>query len=106
MPRYIDAKEAIMRVKFDKLVIHFDPKTGIDFVSEYDQKLIDACVNRAITRINETPTADVVKVIHCKDCKLGYGADEYEIWCNGWGWPARMVTEEMYCSRGLPKDDE
>ena len=97
MPRYINANEAVKRMNIDlELIDNMDPDQGI-------QK---ACIRRAITRINETPTADVVKVIHCKDCKLGYGADEYELWCNGWGWPARMVMEEMYCSRGLPKDDE
>ena len=39
-------------------------------------------------------------VVKCEDCQWCRQEDEYEYWCNGWGWPARLTRPEDYCSRG------
>ena len=48
---------------------------------------------------------DLKDVIHCIDCGLRI-EDEGDLWCQGWGWPARMVHENGYCYKGERKEDE
>lgn len=37
----------------------------------------------------------LVEVVRCEECKW-----RSEEWCNGWGWPARMIRPDDYCSQG------
>lgn len=39
-------------------------------------------------------------VVLCKDCKYCIVVDEYELWCNGFCSPARLVRADDYCSHG------
>lgn len=61
-----------------------------------------ATANGILLDENQTPTADVVEVVHCKNCKCfeKFQAGHY---CNRFG---GIVTKEDYCSRGERKDGE
>lgn len=50
------------------------------------------------------PAADVQPVVRCKDCKYCLKADEFEYWCNGFCFPARLVNKEDFCSHGKARD--
>lgn len=54
-------------------------------------------------RFNNIPAADVVEVVRCKDCRYSTHEDEYELWCNGFCNPARLVRDVDYCSHGAAK---
>ena len=47
------------------------------------------------------PTADVVEVVRCKDCK--FFCREYRCYCGEFG---GIVTEEDFCSRGERKTNK
>ena len=54
-----------------------------------------------VDELNRVPSADVVEVVRCKDCKFW---DSDCIWCDLWG-----NTQEYYdgyCSYGEREDDE
>lgn len=53
--------------------------------------------------IEKLPAADVAPVVRCKDCRYSIREDEYELWCNGFCNPARLVREVDYCSHGAVK---
>ena len=53
----------------------------------------------------DIPTADVEKVIRCKDCKYCDKEDEHEYWCTGRGFPCQSTTLNDYCSKGRKKGD-
>lgn len=69
-------------------------------------------VNNSVIRgwlnkiINDTPTADVVEVVRCKDCKHYEIGKNYPPYCNN----VMNLFEEMkptdYCSYGVRKDGE
>ena len=42
----------------------------------------------------------VVEVVHCNECKYCLWADPYELWCQGHGYPARLVAGNDFCSKG------
>lgn len=41
----------------------------------------------------------IQELVRCRDCKLKF-EDEGDLWCNGLGWPARMVKPEGFCDKG------
>ena len=43
---------------------------------------------------------DIVEVVRCRDCKYCLNGDPHELWCNGHGSPARLTTNEDFCSHG------
>lgn len=53
----------------------------------------------------DAPTADVVEVVRCKDCKFccKFFCRGNRYYCCGEFWVA--VTEEDFCSRGERKDE-
>ena len=54
----------------------------------------------AIQYIKKIPSADVVEVVRCKDCKLWSHNVNYSYhWCGG-----RLVSLDDYCSNGVRKD--
>lgn len=83
MARYIDADALKRKLVAEK---HFYP----------------AIVARAI---DETPTADVVEVVRCKDCKY-----HWEFFCENECWgiesPCPVVEPDDYCSYGVRSDSE
>ena len=53
--------------------------------------------------IDTAPTADVVEVVRCKECKYNAkGDNESEFWnlCRLRSWVYVPVSDEDYCSRG------
>lgn len=50
--------------------------------------------------IQNLPTADVVEVVRCRDCK--YRAEDD--FCTGRGWPDQLVADNGFCDKGKRKD--
>lgn len=59
-----------------------------------------------LEEIRNAPTVDAEPVVRCKECKTCHKEDEYELWCNGLGAPARLVRPDDYCSRGAKIEEE
>lgn len=47
--------------------------------------------------INSVPTANVVEVVRCKDCKH---RDVEDGFCEGRGWPMQLVPDDGFCDKG------
>ena len=61
----------------------------------------DVTLEQARQAIKDCPSADVVKVVRCKDC-IHY--DEHNRWqCDRFG---QSVNADDYCSYGEREDDE
>ena len=59
-----------------------------------------AYVNAFLTTVDSCPTADVVEVVRCKDCKRFYRMEtspSYDGRCLGYGY---LVEANHYCSYG------
>ncbi len=52
----------------------------------------------------ELKRRDLVSVVRCRDCKHAREVDEWEWWCSGFGFPARLVTADGYCYKGEKKE--
>ena len=91
MSRYIEAKELLTELHKWFPNDHF-----------YDDKWDS---NRVLKAIGETPDADVVAVVRCKDCKH-YIKDKTfgDLWCNQ-GRQSNCVSGDDYCSRGERRED-
>ena len=96
MARYIDA-DKLSRAKFHPL-----PYTHIIPADIKDAEAYERGWNDAIDAIIESaPTADVVEVVRCKDCK----------WFNDFGCAIRIVDEsdkpkeDDFCSFGERRED-
>ena len=71
----------------------------------------NAMINKLII---EQPTADVVEVVRCKDCKLSSElktASRYDLYCNGYDVyycekEQKIVCGTHFCSYGLPKEGD
>ena len=103
MSDYIKREDAIQAVKDNSYSLN-------------DDELIEVNGFGAIDSINELPSADVVKVVRCKDCKHwnkdterndGYG------FCSYWQrFIAQAASEDIqtykdvFCCYGERKDDE
>lgn len=42
----------------------------------------------------------VSEITTCDECEYCSKVDNWEYWCNGWGWPARLVSPDDFCSKG------
>ena len=62
-----------------------------------------ATANGILLDENQTPTADVVEVVRCKDCKNLMFSDFYGECSKGY---MGIVSPDDYCSRGERKDGE
>ena len=40
------------------------------------------------------------EIVHCNECKCCLRADPHELWCQGHGYPAHLVAENDFCSKG------
>lgn len=86
MAEYIEVGELFTRVK-EVLCVH--PHKGEVF------ELIETC-----------PTADVVAVTRCGECKdVDRGVPDV-LWCTGRGWPYQMVSPDGYCDKGKRGTDD
>ena len=75
MARYIDADDAIYE---------------LDRVFPVDD------FKKIIRAISRTPTADVVEVVRCKECKYRDDDD----FCTGRGYPNALVPDDGFCDKG------
>lgn len=93
MARYIDAEQAIHLIENDALSqIYYSKSDAID------------C-------INATPTADVVEVVRCKDCKRCYEKrtklnNQLMRFCMRMDGNEYKVNANDFCSYGTPKEGD
>jgi len=109
MSRYIDA---------DKLFLHFNdwalavsPDERHSDVPEYSEhkihEMIYRTINEAMSAIEQQPTADVVEVVRCKDCKYGelksYAPPSCRYYCKN---SLTYQSKDFYCSMGERREDD
>ena len=92
---------------------YIELKTAIDFIKNntptIDGMTTLGCVERALYN---TPNADVVEVVRCKDCKCAYinsfSAASGVAVCKHWSNEAKtvIVQQDDFCSYGERKDNE
>lgn len=93
MSRYIDADA------FD--IVGYIVPHGMDFNS------FEAGVNHVMNIIHNTPTADVVEVVRCKDCRYWQEYQEGHYPNELCPWDKNETTDEDdYCSYGERREDE
>lgn len=56
--------------------------------------------------LEDTPAADVVEVVRCKDCKYREKMTDKYIWCAKHKVFMAMKSDDDYCSKGERKDGE
>ena len=93
MPEYIEREKAIEYIES-----HFPYRCSEDFVMGQQD---------CIEQLKSLPTADVVKVVRCKDC-AHYGGITFGNICRRWsGLNVKNCTKpDDYCSYGIRKDGE
>lgn len=84
-------------------------QTAIDEINKAldSETLLNSFVRKiAVEAVKKLPTADVVEVVRCKDCKYcDTGIDEdgnHFLKCLGWVYGG--TKEDDYCSHGVRKD--
>lgn len=88
MAKYIDAED-LMRRMYNRA-----------FETDGDTMWQSGCWvrYRAIEAVvKETPAADVVEVVRCKDCAH---RDHDTQLCRGRGWPMQLVPDDGFCDKG------
>ena len=53
--------------------------------------------------IDTCPEADVVDVVRCADCVHCVHCDQFELWCEGRGFPGQLVNPQGFCDKGMRK---
>ena len=59
-----------------------------------------ADLREIVADIEDIPPADVRPVVLCDDCRYANRTDLFELWCNGFCHPARLVRPDDFCSHG------
>ena len=88
---YIDKESTIKEL--EKVPAYFDSgdiRYGIDIATQ---------------QVIEQPTADVVEVVRCKDCKYREEIPNKNIWC-AHHFVFMAMKPDDYCSKGERKDGE
>lgn len=101
MDEYINKQQAIDEVIFGiTYAKRINKETGevVDLFQEGNAEL-----KKAAERIANLPSADVVDVVRCRDCKYYEPNSPYDGWCHGW---SGMTVDDGYCSYGERKDSE
>lgn len=93
MARYIDAEELLNKRPFT--ISGGKP-------SDYLEGFLD-CVDEAKEAINNTPTADVVEVVKCKDCGLRKTNDCAMYYACDCGGQFSWENDNDFCSYGERK---
>lgn len=78
---------------------YIDRQVAVDTVSD---------CGICIQKILDLPSADVVEVVRCKDCKYqDKGENESESWnvCNYRPWLYFSINDDDYCSNGERRTD-
>lgn len=98
MAEYIDKEKAIEAIRH----------TYCKDCNNYNGVRCRACeFDDAMSEIEDCPTADVVEVVRCKDCKY-WGGAIYGYICNAWsGINTKHYTKPTeFCSYGERKEQE
>ena len=88
MAEYIE-REKVLEIAKDK------------YYSDFHKSMADLTSLREL--LEDTPIADVVEVVRCKDCKNLMFSDFYGECSKGY---MGIVSPDDYCSRGERKDGE
>lgn len=72
-----------------------------EYYSDFHKSMADLTSLREL--LEDSPTADVVEVVRCKDCKFLMFSDFYGECSNG---HMCIVSPDDFCSRGIRKDGE
>ena len=72
-------------------------------IAEYDRVHIGA-PGGARKLMVDAPTADVVEVVRCKDCKYWEKGKDYEPYCNHFGNMMTDTKADDFCSYGERKE--
>lgn len=72
-----------------------------EYYSDFHRSMADLTSLREL--LEDSPTADVVEVVRCKDCKFLMFSDFYGECSNG---HMCIVSPDDFCSRGIRKDGE
>ena len=105
MPRYIDADALIAELneRAEAAV-----KWGVNAIADRredikikaEQAIATFC--EVSLTVKKLPTADVVPVVRCKECKHR-DADDF---CTGRGYPNGLVPDDGFCDKGERIEDE
>ncbi len=104
MSRYIDLEELERRIKENV------PTSG-DGNTPYEVDLLDWCKDECIRQGYAMPTADVVEVVRCRDCKFAteYCHGDFECRCPHTPWAsdeyAIPCKSDDYCSYGERREE-
>lgn len=96
-PKYIDA-EAFKRRILSYGTVHEGDRIPIPFYKHYFAEAYVAMLRWVCEEVDDTPAADVVKVVRCKDCKW------FDACVNGNVF--KILDVEDYCSYGEKKDGQ
>ena len=101
MPRYIDADALIEKIQETVCTKCGDIYDGI--------KCKSCEIDDTLNFLQDAPTADVVKVVRCKDCVYYMETEGYEYKgrnARHCFWYNRLVREKDYCSDGIRRKGE
>ena len=74
-----------------------------EYYSDFHKSMADLTSLREL--LEDTPTADVVEVVRCKDCKYREEMPNKNIWC-AHHFVFMAMKPDDYCSKGERKDGE
>ena len=95
MSKYIDAEAFKRRILYYGTV-HEKDRIPIPFYKRYFAEAYVAILRWICEEVDDTPAADVVEVIRCKDCKH---RDAEKGFCEGRGWPMQLVPDDGFATR-------
>lgn len=98
MSRYIDA-EALLKDLKEELEI------DSPMLNEVENKWIDKGIRIAIKDVKRFPTADVVEVVRCRDCKYSEIDENGNTWCTFYNGKIREMPNG-YCWHGERRENE
>lgn len=98
-PKYIDA-EAFKRRIILYGIIHEGDRTQIPFYKHHFAEAYVSILRWVCEEVDDTPTADVIEVVRCGECKFYTGK-----YCHHKMQYGLSVTESDYCSKGERKNE-
>lgn len=96
MGKYKDEDTIIKGLHDHLFITHFD-----------DENWFDQIMNQVVDEIKNTPDADVVEVVRCKDCKYAHMTMDGECkYCDIWFPDEKEYMDgDYYCASGERRDD-
>lgn len=88
----------------DKAIAYVEEQYRLFKDDEDKQAIVEGCVEA----LKFTPTADVVEVVHCGECKLADNSCAYGLVCicEQGGMQGTIVSKRDYCSCGKRRTDD